>query len=172
MRVLALVLIAACSTSSAPPALETAEGLEITTLACMIPAGTKTNGIVWPVTFSGANKCYEVLTQFLNSHPERRIASVMSVDYPIKDPTAERTIGTQDLIVVHAEKGPWPKAWDLNVMPAECWLEGSLKPHSCHDALDKLKLTVAKAVHLVPLNVRRDAEHDGTRTVLIVYRFR
>ncbi|MDB4963020.1 MAG: hypothetical protein JWP01_3019 [Myxococcales bacterium] len=129
MLVAGVILLVACAernkSAEAPPKFTT------TSLPCFIPRGTllaDEDTVVATGNFSGPTWCERTLELFLKEQRTVHVVSIIPLEYPASAgrPGADVTEdGTQELLVLHADRGPWPIAGDLTVTRVMCALRDS-----------------------------------------------
>ncbi len=108
----------------------------------------------------GLHECEHVLKTFLADNAARHLVSIVPIEFPL-EPLAEgaklevRTQGTQELIVMTADRGGWPKVSDLEVAAFPCVEEQEGKPtipdpQTCIQMITKF--TTAKTVSWISLS--------------------
>ncbi len=183
------VLLVACRAGDKKPAREEASSpttaplpppepkptFTATSLRCFLAANAKhfdedTQGL--PRDSSGPGECARVLTLFLREHPQAHIMSVIPIEYP--NPAARSDLGfndegTQELLVLHADRGPWPVAGSLRVESIIlCSEKGRHGPAYCRAALEESLKFLQGVEFWVPLtaHVKDAISSPGTQVIL------
>lgn len=165
---IALGLVAACNKSSD----EKKPTLNTSTVPCLVPAGTTTTPSEVPLSFNvvGASWCNWALSNFFNANPEARIISIVPVEYPTREVTPEREIrGTRDLVVLHADRGPWPRAGSLTIVTTPCYDGGKYSAAGCAMTMEEYFIFPLTRF-VVPLtDFRRSPKVEpGTNSLLMI----
>lgn len=174
-----LQLDASTSTTTALPAPEVAPTFTTTSLPCFLPAHAPhfegdPRGLNRNV--SGPGQCGRVLEVFLRDHPQAHIVSVIPIESPSAAVSTEAELkeeGTQELLVLHADRGRWPVASTLTVVASSCHDKEVMHgPSHCRAAVEKRYFSAPRTELVVPLTkYRKNAMSDpGTQTLLWILR--
>ena len=163
---------AACSaqrTEQEAPSVEA--HLTTARLPCAVAAGDTILPGEKPSRFSesGPDLCVHVLDKYLAENAEARIVSVIPIEYAVPvDEKAAQEPGTQELLVVLADGGPWPQARSIQTTVINCSAVGR-GPKSCGAAILSSAALAKSAVFWVPLanHVDKPTSEAGTQHVII-----
>lgn len=99
---------------------------------------------------SAPTDCRNALEQFLKTHAERRILGVLPIEYRVKS-TPQHRAGTEQLIVIHADTGRWPRADSLRVQEIPCAVQ---KPFSVNESgPEECLASIRKMLSTRPLSI-------------------
>lgn len=167
-----LLLLAACRTQTeAPAAASRTANFSTTSLPCLIPAGTAPRAGASPaaLTMSGPDWCLPVLDTFLAKNPDSRIVTVLPIEFRLEnEEPGVRDQGTQELLVVLADAGDWPRARELQASLISCSSVGR-GPKACGSAILGSAALIPQTVFWVPLSRMHDTPQAeaGTRYVIM-----
>ncbi len=154
--------VVGCTKDAPKPAVVTS------VVPCLVAAGTALEG--QPPSqnnVSGARWCAFALGEFFKRLPDSRIISIVPLEYPIADPVPSlREAGTQDLVIVHADVGPWPRAGNLAVISHSCG--DRLQP--CSKIIEQTLPMLEKMRFWLPLaTFDQSSNQTATQVVLAVH---
>jgi hypothetical protein len=118
---LLLALLVGCKESPADRS-STPVTRTVTSVECALPPGVSPNAS--DKTVIGPEQCSGALQRWMDGHSEARIVSLVGID-EVDPPQGNQQVrevhaGTQRLLVVHADGGPWPLARELVVDYESC----------------------------------------------------
>jgi hypothetical protein len=119
------------------------------------------------MTLRGPSWCDRALRTFLRDHPDLHIVAVLPLEYALQNEA--RNVGTQELVVVFTDRGPWPRANTLEVVPVGC--SGNPQPgaRSCANAIEVSGVRSRTKIW-VPLSRMNDEITSGTFEMLALAR--
>lgn len=175
-----LVLQACRGDKPAEPVAEIKPKFRTTTVPCFLsarePAYDGDNTGVGLVV-RGPSYCERVLELFLREHPKDHIVSIVPIEYPappVETPgEAVHGEGTQELLILHADRGRWPVAESLKVRNMTCGTDAKgFGPKQCQSSIEFGLEFVGDVEFWVPLNSRPLSEKlaPGTSSLLMVER--
>jgi hypothetical protein len=164
---------------TAPPTWEPPPPVATTSLPCFWPARAPhyegdTRGYSHDST--GPAQCGRVLQAFFHDHPHKHIVAVIPIEYPSVAPSTDahrREEGTQELLVLHADRGRWPLASTLEVASSSCTQNTfTVAPAHCKASVDSLGVLASGVEFWVPLtrHTREENHSRGTQDILRVGR--